>query len=228
MLKQIPVDERPRERLMQKGPAALSSIELLAILLGTGTQKRSVLDLASDLLGHFGSLEKLAEASLPELQAVPGIGEAKAVQLQAAFTLWRRTLAATAEKPVIDSPLTAFAYIQQDIQNEKTEVLGVMLRDVRRTLVHKEIVARGTLDQVIMHPREVFCSAIRHRAHSVIVVHNHPSGDPTPSDKDVEITSMLRAAGQVIGIPLVDHLIVGKSRFFSFRERGIMCSPEGY
>jgi len=228
MLKHLPTDERPRERLMQKGPAALSSIELLAILLGTGTQKRSVLDLAADLLGHFGSLEQLADASLQELQTVPGIGEAKALQLQAAFALWRRTLAATAEKPVIDSPLTAFAHIQPDIQNEKTEVLGVMLRDVRRTLVHKEIVARGTLDQVIMHPREVFCSAIRHRAHSVIVVHNHPSGDPTPSDKDVEITSMLRAAGQVIGIPLIDHLIVGRSRFFSFRERGIMCSPEGY
>ncbi len=228
MMKDIPVHERPRERLVSKGPAALSSIELIAILLGSGTKKRSVLELASDLLRHFGTLETLADASLQELKVVPGIGEAKAIQLQAAFALWKRTLVTNGERPVIDSPAKAFAHIQPDIQDEKTEVLSVMLRDARKTLVHKEIIARGTLTQVLMHPREVFCSAIRHRAHSVIVAHNHPSGDPTPSEKDVEVTSVLRTAGLVIGIPLVDHLIIGRSGFFSFHERGILSSSSDY
>lgn len=222
-LRDLPIDARPRERLMEKGAAALSPIELIAILLGSGTRERSALTLASDLLTYFGSLERLSEATLSELLALKGVGQAKAVQLQAAFQLARRVTPFVAERPLIDTPEKAFAVVQQEMQLEKTEVFYVLLRDARRTLMHKELIAKGTLDQLVTHPREVFYSAIRHRAHSLIVAHNHPSGDPSPSIKDLEFTHLLRTSGQVIGIPLVDHLIIGREeRFYSFRAQGLL------
>jgi DNA repair protein RadC len=213
---------------MQKGPSALSSVELIAILLGSGTKRRSVLELAADVLAQFGTLERLADATLQELLVVKGVGPAKAILLQAALTLWKRIKPAAEEKPLIDSAAKAFALLHAEIAQEKTEVVYVLLRDARRTLLHKETIAVGTLTQVLMHPREIFCSAIRHRAHSLIVAHNHPSGDPNPSTRDLEITSILRTSGQVIGIELIDHLIIGKESYFSFRERGMILSGEGY
>jgi DNA repair protein RadC len=213
---------------MQKGPSALSSVELIAILLGSGTKKRSVLELAADVLAQFGTLERLADATLQELLVVPGIGPAKGIQLQAALALWKRIKPLHEERPLIDSAEKAFAQIHPEIVEEKTEVAYVLLRDARRCLLHKEAIAVGTLNQVLMHPREIFCSAIRHRAHSLIVAHNHPSGDPTPSPRDLEATSMLRTSGQVIGIELVDHLIIGQRGYFSFREQKIIASGNGY
>lgn len=222
-LRDLPVEARPRERLIEKGAAALSPIELIAILLGSGTRERSALTLASELLTYFGSLERLSEAPLSELCALKGVGQAKAVQLQAAFQLAKLVAPVVAERPLIDTPEKAFAAVQQEMQLEKTEVFYVLLRDARRSLMHKELIAKGTLDQLVTHPREVFYSAIRHRAHSLIVAHNHPSGDPNPSIKDLEFTHLLRTSGQVIGIPLVDHLIVGREeRFYSFRARGLL------
>jgi DNA repair protein RadC len=227
-LKNLPVDSRPRERLAQKGAAALSSIELIAILLGSGTKACSALELASKLLAHFTSLERLFEATLQELLEIKGIGFAKGVQLQAAFSLGKR-LSPWKETETIDSPEKAYLAFSGEWAEEKTEVLSVLLRDTRRKLIHKEAVAKGTLNQVIMHPREVFCAAIRHRAHSVIVAHNHPSGDPTPSTSDFEITQILRSAGSVVGIPIVDHLILGRESYFSFWQKGLLKGKsEGY
>jgi DNA repair protein RadC len=217
----LPEEARPRERLAQLGPSALSSIELIAILLGSGTKNRSVLELAADLLAHFGTLEALADATLPELSALKGIGPAKAVQIQASFALSKR-LRAQPLRPMIDSPQRAYLELLPHLIEEKTEVLYVLLRDVRRNLLHKEEIGRGTLNHVIVHPREVFSVAIRHRAHSLIVAHNHPSGDPTPSHADREITHKLAAASSIIGIPLIDHLILGRDRFFSFQEKGLL------
>lgn len=221
-IQDIPKEERPRERFASGGPGALSSAELIAILLGSGTQERSAIELATSLLADFGSLENLAEATLQELLSVKGIKMAKAVKLMAAFSIGKRVNQGACDKIYIDSPEKAFAQISQAIQQEKIEVLYILLRDTRRALIHKEAIGRGILNEVIMHPREVFHSAIRHRAHSVIIGHNHPSGDPSPSHSDVEMTQRLRSAGKLVGIPMIDHLIIGRDRYFSFWQKGLL------
>lgn len=224
----LPLQERPRERFAQKGAAALSSAELIAILLGSGTKERSALALGSYLLQTFGSLESLADATLQELLEIKGIKMAKAIRLQAAFSLWKRLQVTFDERLIIDSPEKVFAEIGLELMEQKIEVLCLFLRDARRALLRKEIIAKGVLNQVIMHPREVFHAAIRHRAHTLIVVHNHPSGDPTPSSSDVEITQILRTTGRVVGIPVTDHLIVGNGRYFSFWQKGMMDTGDWY
>lgn len=220
-LKCLPAEERPRERLTRFGSDGLSTIELLAILLGSGTQRRSVLELAADLLGHFGSIGALAEASLEELREVKGIGEAKAIQLKAAFGLFQR-IERREQGLLLDAPEKIYEMIRGEMVGQKVEMLMVVLRDVRKRYLYREIIAKGTLTELLMHPREIFHLAIRHRAHSVIVAHNHPSGDPTPSTRDIEITQLLVAAGKVVGIELSDHMIVGWESFVSFYKKGML------
>jgi DNA repair protein RadC len=160
---------------------------------------------------------------------VKGIKMAKAIRLMTAFALGKRIQSAPNNRFLIDSPEKAFYEISQEIQEEKIEVLYLLLRDARKSLVHKEAIGRGILDKVIMHPREIFHSAIRHRAHSLIIGHNHPSGDPNPSNSDLEMTQILRSAGRLIGIPVVDHLIVGRDGYFSFWQKGLLDPREmGY
>jgi DNA repair protein RadC len=216
-LKSLPAQERPRERMARYGADGLSSIELLAILLGHGTQSRSVLELASDLLAHFGSLKALSEATLTELMQVKGIGEAKAIQVKAAFALTTR-IETTPQGTLLDSPEKIYQWIRKDLQGQKTEVLLVILRDVKKRLIHSEVISKGTLTEVLLHPREIFHLAIRHRAHTVVLAHNHPSGDPTPSAKDLEMTALLTSAGKMVGIELSDHLIVGAESFVSLHS----------
>lgn len=225
-IKSLPAEERPRERLARYGSETLSTIELLAILLGSGTQNRSVLQLSADLLSHFQSLRALSEASLQELQEVKGIGLAKAIQLQAAFALMHRKEEKT--HLLLDTPAKVYESIRSELEREKTEVLLILLRDVRLQLIHREILSRGTLTELLLHPREVYHAAIKHRAHSLIIAHNHPSGDPTPSARDHEMTQILMAAGKVIGIPLADHLVIGKNRYISFYENGLLKRQEHY
>lgn len=220
MIKDLPVQERPRERLAEKGASHLSSIELIAILLGTGTRNHSALSLSADLISRFGTLEALADATLEELLLVKGVGLAKAVRLQAAFALWKR-LQSPQERTLLDSPEKAFAHLSE-IGGEKTEVLALLLRDSRKSLLRKEVIARGTVNKLLVHPREVFSLAVRHLATSVIIAHNHPSGDPTPSTSDLEMTQQLFAAGRVVGIPLVDHLIIAGSKFYSFQSNRLL------
>lgn len=219
-IKNLPSDDRPRERLARLGPDALSAIELLAILLGSGTKNRSVLALAAAILSHFGSLKRVAGASLEELREVRGVGIAKAIQIKAAFALAQRQ--EEEERPLVDSPEKAYALIRQEMEKQETEVLLVMLRDVKRQLVHREILSKGILNELLVHPREVFHAAIKHRAHSLIIAHNHPSGDPAPSLRDCEMTHVLVAAGRVVGIPLADHLIVGRAAYVSFFKSGLL------
>jgi DNA repair protein RadC len=229
-IQDLPASERPRERFVEKGASALSSAELVAILLGSGTQDRSVLELATALIASFGSLQRLSEATLQELLAVKGIKMAKAVKLMTAFALGRRTQPTEEDRLVIDSPARAFGEISPEIQKESIEVLYILLRDSRKALLHKEAIGKGILNQVLMHPREVFHSAIRHKAHTLIIGHNHPSGDPTPSDSDIKMTITLRSVGQIVGIPVVDHLIIGSGgSYFSFWQKGLLDSREsGY
>jgi DNA repair protein RadC len=220
-LKSLPPQERPRERLARYGSEVLSTIELLAILLGSGTQSRSVLELSADLLGHFGSIHALSEATLEELKQVKGIGEAKAIQLKAAFGLLSR-IEVQKQGLLLDTPEKVYELIQQELAHQKIENLMVILRDVRKCHLHREIISKGTLTELLMHPREIFHLAIRHRAHSLIIAHNHPSGDPTPSTRDLEMTQLLLSASKVVGIELSDHLIIGRQSFISFYKKGLL------
>jgi DNA repair protein RadC len=221
-VKSLPAEERPRERLVRFGADALSTIELLAILLGSGTKSFPVMELASELLTHFGSVEALSQASLEELQEVKGIGLAKAIQLQAVFALSGRK--EERQHVFLETPDKVYSSIRHEMEKQFTEVLLIILRDVRRQQIHREVLSKGTLTELIMHPRDVFHMAIKHRAHSLIIAHNHPSGDPTPSSRDFEMTQILTSAGRMIGIPLADHLVVGRGKYISFYARGLLPS----
>ncbi len=226
-LKDLPDRERPRERLVRYGAETLSSIELLAILLGSGTQNRSVLQLAEELLAHFGTINALSDASVAELKQIKGIGPAKAVQLKAAFSLLNRIEAKT-EATLLDTPEKVYDLIRPELSGLKIEALMVIARDVRLRCIQREIVSKGTLTELLMHPREIFHEAIRHRAHSLIIAHNHPSGDPTPSTRDLEMTQLLVSAGKIVGIELSDHLIVGRTGFISFYRKGLLAVRRAY
>lgn len=227
-IKALPVTERPRERLMREGVASLSLAELIAIVLGSGLPGKSVLKLSQEILERFGSLENLLNSSLAELMQIKGIGKAKAVQLKAVFAI-----AIKCRKPValqrhfIASAKDAYDLAQAEIAHIPQEVLLVILRDVRGNLIHHEQVSMGTLSQVLVHPREIFYPAVRYKAYSLIIAHNHPSGDPKPSSTDLELTRALALASQVMSIRLDDHLIVCRDRFVSLRELGCLSMVKG-
>lgn len=214
----LPPAERPRERLEQHGAERLSTPELLAILLGHGTKKQSVLELASALLVRFGTLEQLASAPIADLTELPGIGPAQAVRLKAAFELSRR-LQEGGERPFIcEGAESLYTLFSPHLALLPVETLAVALFDAKRRLLHWEVVAQGTLTAVATHPREVYAPALHHRAHSIALAHNHPSGDPTPSSADYEVTSRLSGAGRLLNIPLLDHLVIGRGRYCSLRS----------
>ncbi len=220
-LKALPLNERPRERLVNHGADVLSSSELIAILLGSGTKGKSVLVLSSELLSHFGSLSRLLDASVEDICQVKGLGKAKAVQLKAALTLaYRVYREKTPIKELLNTPLKAYLWVRDFVVHEKKEVFGVILLDARGSAIRWELVSVGTLTQTVVHPREVFYPAIRHLAASIILVHNHPSGDPTPSAEDRHLTRQLISVSQSMMIPIRDHLIIGKRGYTSLRERG--------
>lgn len=222
-MKNMPEHERPRERLATQGPEGLLDAELLAILLGSGMKGKSVLQLSQEILMHAGSLETLAQASLEELQTIQGVGPAKALQLIALFALARRIASAPLEslrEPITDAT-QAYNLVKPQLEQQTRELFVVLLQDVRKRLICTELIAIGSLTQVIVHPREVFYPAIRHKASSLIVAHNHPSGDPTPSPQDKHLTQTLIKTGQLLGIPLTDHLIIGHGRFVSLCDAGV-------
>lgn len=217
----LPAQDRPRERLLSLGPSALSAAELLAILLGSGTKEKSVLELSQELLVRFGSLSQLAQASTEELCSVKGIGEAKAVLLQAVFSLATKLSVKKEEaRPHLLHPSSVYDLVKGEMELLNHEEFWVLLLDAKGKWIRKEVVSQGTLTESLVHPREFFHPAIRHKAARVIAVHNHPSGDPTPSSQDLSLTQALIAAGDLLGIPLSDHLIVGKGKYVSLRERG--------
>ena len=223
-LKSLPQEERPRERLEREGVDALSLVELLAIVLGSGMQGKSVLKLASEIVEHFGSLDALLDASLSELTEIKGIGKVKAIQLKAIFGIALKCRKSSSPlKDLIQNAEQVYHLAKTEIAYIPQEVLLVILRDVKGCLLHYEQVAVGTLSQVQSHPREIFYPAIRHKAASFIIAHNHPSGDPTPSQADFKLTRTLIEASHILSIRLDDHLIVCKERFLSLRELG--CFP---
>lgn len=219
----LPQEDRPRERLVRFGAESLSTAELIAVILGSGTKSQPILQLAHQLVTHFGSLNNLCNATLSELCEIKGIGSAKAIQLKAAFSLGLRASKQTIQpKYRIDHPVHAYNLIKDELEKETRELFLVILQDARGFVICHEVVSIGNLTQTLVHPREVFYPAIRHKAVSLIVAHNHPSGDPTPSPEDFELTKVLVEAGKLIGIRLHDHLIVGNQRYVSLRKEGVV------
>lgn len=218
----LPSEERPRERLMKYGAEAMSTSELIAIILGSGSKTIPVLQLSHAIMARFETPRQLAEASLAELAEIKGLGPAKALQLKAAISLGMRALKqSTPPKFRIDNPIHAYNLVKDELQNEKRELFVVILLDTKSCSMGFQTVAIGTLSNTLVHPREVFHPAIRHRAASMILAHNHPSGDPTPSPEDYETTKVLVKAGHIIGIPINDHLIIGANCYLSLRQKGL-------
>ncbi len=225
-IKELPLPERPRERLARLGPSALSTAELLAIVLRTGVGGENVLALASRLLARHGGVAGLARASLSELMAERGLGLAKAAQLQAALELGRRlTLAAPGERFQIRTPADVATMLMAEMSYLEQEHFWVLFLDTRNRVLGSEEVYKGSLNQSQVRVGEVFREAVRRNCAAVIVAHNHPSGDPAPSPEDVAVTRDLVAAGKLLGIEVLDHLVIGQQRWVSLRERGLGFEP---
>lgn len=211
LIRDMPDHERPRERMAEKGADALSNAELMAILLRTGLRGRSALQVAAELLQKFTTLGNLARASLDELRQIKGIGRDKAIALKAAFTLAKRMAEELRrESPTLDSPDRVADLLREDNRLLDVEHLQILLLNARRKLIRIEKISQGTLDSILVHPREVFKSAISANAAAVVLAHNHPSGDPTPSEQDIKVTRDLIRAGQLLKIDVIDHVILGK------------------
>jgi DNA repair protein RadC len=219
-----PENERPRERLQSVGAYALSNRELLAILIGSGTEGRSALDVASDLLRRFrGSLRDLSGSGPAELVSVIGIGPAVAARLSAALELGRRAAReGPADRVRLNGPQSVFERCGPALRDLRQEEFHLLLLNTQNAILRELVITRGTLDTSVIHAREVFRPAIAESASTVVLVHNHPSGDPTPSPEDIAITAELAAAGAMIGIPVLDHIVIGDSRYVSFVERGLL------
>ncbi|MFN0157837.1 MAG: DNA repair protein RadC [Bacteroidota bacterium] len=222
-IKDWPEDERPREKLLNKGPSMLSDAELLAIIIRTGFGKHTALDLARKVLTDERSLRSVAMKTPNELMRLKGIGKAKAVELLAAFEIGRRVEGTKdEEKVIIRAPEDVARLMGPKLRERTTESFYVLLLDSMNGLKQTIELTSGTLNASLVHPREVFKTAIDHRAASVVVVHNHPSGNREPSREDIEITRQLKEAGTIVGIPLHDHIIIAGDGFTSLAERGIL------
>lgn len=226
-LKDQPLSERPRERLRAEGADALSNAELIAILLRTGLKGTNVLEVGRLMVERFGSLQKLAAASVDDLRQIKGVGPDKAVTLVAAFTLARKMAREMPlEEPLLDTPEAVANLMRESLRLLTVETFHIILVNTRRRLLHVERASQGTLDTILVHPREVFRSAISRNAAAIVLVHNHPSGDPTPSEADVKVTRDLIRAGQILKIEILDHVVMGRSSpdrpqdYTSLRELG--------
>lgn len=217
-----PADERPREKLLAKGPESLSSAEIIAILLATGTGKQTAVDIGKLLLKEFGSIEKLSQASLRELTAIQGIGPAKAITLMAAFQLSRNMQMEVAEKQFVyfKQPSDVAKIFIPMFGHEKKETFAIALMDTAGKYMCTEKISIGTLNASLVHAREIFRPAIKHSAASIILVHNHPSGQLTPSAEDLKITKQIVEAGKVVDINVHDHVIVTQDSYISLKEEG--------
>ena len=219
----LPQNERPRERLKKVDVDNLSLQELLALIIERGKRGENVLSVAQNLLARFGSLEKIKEASLEELQKVKGIGFATACKLKTAFKLGEKA-SEKFEKygQKIETPKDVFNLFKNELGDKKKEHFKLLSLNSRNKLISIDDISIGTLNASLAHPREIFLAAIKHSAASIILVHNHPSGDPTPSKDDIEITKRIVEAGKILGIEVLDHIIITKTKVFSFKDKRLI------
>ncbi|HRQ88649.1 MAG TPA: DNA repair protein RadC, partial [Bacteroidia bacterium] len=209
LIRELPEDERPREKLLNEGASALSDAEILAVFFGTGRAGVSAVDLGREIISHFGSLRRLSRATHEELVRISGVGPAKASQLAAVFEFGRRLARETYRDLAIETPEDAFSLVGSEMQRLEQESVRVILLNNKKRLLKTEEVFRGTRSESFASPAEILKRAIVASAQAMILVHNHPSGDPTPSRSDHETTRKLKEASEAVGIELVDHLIVG-------------------
>ncbi|GIP54978.1 MULTISPECIES: RadC family protein [Paenibacillus] len=223
MLRDIPNEERPRERMLQYGAGALSQAELLAILLRTGTRQESAIHMAQRILAENGGIRGILDLSLDELTKMKGIGPAKAVQIKAGIELGQR-LARTRlpEAQTIRSPHDAADLLMEQLRYLHKEHFVCLFLNTKNHIIAQETLSIGSLNASIVHPREVFRAAIKCSSASVVCAHNHPSGDPTPSPEDIRMTERLCRAGDIVGIDVLDHIVIGDGKFVSLKEQGLM------
>ena len=224
---EMPEEDRPREKLAAKGASALNDSELIAILLRTGMQGANAIEVARQLLATYQSLAGLSRCSVAELSKIKGVGMAKAVQLAAAFGLGQRLARETLSKQKIDAPELVYDLLAPEMRALHRESLRIILLDTRYHLLRIEEISLGSVNESIAHPREVFRPALIYSAYAIIVAHNHPSGDPSPSEADHRLTRRLAEAAQLLQISLLDHIIIGspdnnRVPYFSFKEAGVL------
>lgn len=223
MIRDVPESERPRERMMRAGAGALSNAELLAILLRTGTASQSVVRLAERTLSQTGGLEGLTDSTIESLMQIKGIGPAKAIQILAAVELGRRiSRIVPEERLVIRSPQDAAHFMMDELKHLKQEHFVCLFLNTKNVVIGKETVFVGSLNASIVHPREIFRKAIQHASAAIICLHNHPSGDPSPSAEDLSVTKRLKEAGRLLGIDVLDHIVIGAERYYSMKENGYL------
>ena len=225
----IPLGERPQERLLTKGPQALSDAELLAIVLRSGTRGLDVLSLSHEILSGIGSLRGLLRMRVEDLRTYPGVGDVKALQLQAMIEIARRILSNGEAAPLMDSPEKIYRWLRPIVDGEPVEKFWVLSLNRKNRLLRCVAVTSGTATASLVHPREVFREAIRNSASALVCAHNHPSGDPSPSQADIRATRQLREAAKVLQLDLLDHVIIGQTEhdpagngYYSFAESGLL------
>ena len=219
----LPKPERPRERLQKFGPEALSAQELLALVIGRGIPRKSVMSIAQELLAKFGNVKAISQATIEELSQIKGIGLAKAAQIKACFELGKREdLEPEVKDFDVKNPEGVVKAIRASIKDKAKEHFKLILLNPRNKIIGISTISIGTLNASLVHPREVFKDAIVHSAASVVLAHNHPSGDPEPSEDDLKITKKLVESGKILGIEVVDHIIIGKNNFCSYKEKGLI------
>lgn len=219
LIKEMPLSDRPRERLIEIGAKNLADFELLAILLRTGYKEVSVIELAKKLQYEYGGINKLIDLSIDELSHIKGIGQAKAIMLQAAVELGKRSLSHVTESKRISSQYDVFELLRHEIGSLKQEVLVAIYLDTKTQIIEKREIFKGGLNQSLVHPREIFKYAVKCSAYQIILAHNHPSGDVEPSMQDIEMTKRMIEAGDMMQIPVADHIIVTKDKSLSIFMR---------
>ncbi len=221
-IKDIALENRPRERFVSHGPGALSMAELLSIILQKGTRSENAIDMSNRLLAKF-TPESLGELSLRELQSIPGVGPAKALQIKSIIEFSKRIKINSCKKTPLKKAKDIFNYAMPKIGDLKQENFIVILLDSRSCIINDKVIFVGTVNATLIHPREIFKSAIIESASSIVISHNHPSGDVYPSQSDIDETRKIFALGKELMIPLTDHVIISKSRYYSFKERNMLC-----
>ncbi|AET70598.1 DNA repair protein radc [Desulfosporosinus orientis DSM 765] len=222
-LKDLPEELLPRERLCQLGPEALSNSEVLAILLRTGLKGENVLSLAERILASVGGLSGLGKLTVHDLAQIHGLGKAKSAELKAALELGRRSVSVDPmSRPVVNSPQDVAHIVMEEMRYLDREHFRVLSLSTKNHVLGITSISIGSLNSSIVHPRECFKEAIRRNSNAIILLHNHPSGDPTPSQEDVEVTRRLAEGGKILGIEVIDHVIIGDNRYISLKERGII------